>query len=328
MKIIIHIGPHKPGSTYIQKNFYESREVFKKTNTCYPEEGIGPQWGHHKLVEAIIKRDENFINIFFESINDYSKIIISSENFWNLSSDDLAFFNNFLHDFSIEILFFKRNFMGLLLSSWQENVKHGDVKSWSESLLHHVLRPFESPILHCTKTLKDWDNIINPERINILNYDHIVENNGDIFQETLTICGLHACAQDKKSVELVNKSLDFSSVELIRNLNIALKKRNISVNHNVRELYLKVKNSSRNIKYIENFINNNSVNTNFHKSWGCETFERLFLEFFPEVDKIVVSPTKEVLHRMPDSNFMLDEVCYNKFVKLVDEFERQLSSAN
>jgi hypothetical protein len=323
-KIVIHIGPHKTGSTYIQKMFYENRAALKETSVCYPEKGIGPQWGHCKLVEAIMQRDKSFLEVFFEKINDYSNTIISSENFWRLSADDLVFFKDYLLNFYIEVVFFKRDFMGLLLSSWQESVKHGGTVDWSQSLLRHVLRPFESQILNCGKTLEIWQEILHPERINIRNYDYILERNGNIFDEFLSSCSLDTNIQNQ-ATDLVNKSLDFSSVELIRNLNRALKQKNILVHHNVREMYLKGRSASLDIEYIENFISNTRTKMSA-ESWGCETFEINFFKKFPEADREKSPLAGHKLYEMPNNDFMFDEACHYKFGELVDKFEKDLAS--
>jgi len=325
-KILLHIGPHKTGSTYIQKRLYENRTALLKNNIYYPEIDIGKQWGHIKLAQDIIKRDRVAIENFLSDIDRYNNIIISSEVFWNFNSEDISFFKSFLSDYCVEILFFKRNFIKTLISKWQESIKHGNVESWSESLLSHFLRPYESRILNCTKFLKNWDRIVKPCKLHILNYDAILENNGDIFYETLMSFKIKDIVCDTAKSDLINKSMQFPSVELVRNLNVALKKKNIHVTNNVLLLFIKIRRLSCDIKYIEEFIKNSSVHLNLNATWVCEKFEKLFFECYPEVIKVKDSHINDMPYTLPNNSFIYDEICYKKFINLVNKFNKKLIS--
>jgi hypothetical protein len=53
--VILHIGPHKTGTTTIQRTLYQHRQLLLRQGICYPEAGTvwrqdGPAWrGHHNI---------------------------------------------------------------------------------------------------------------------------------------------------------------------------------------------------------------------------------------------------------------------------------------
>ena len=148
-KIFLHIGPHKTGSTYLQKMFYENRYLLYKNNFCYPEKFISIQWGHNELPKYIKNKKEDILKNFILKIKKSNKnIILSSENFDKLTKEDLNFFKSLLEDyFDVKIVFFKRRLDELLISSWQEKVKHGYTKSWQRFLLDNILFVLFSSLL-------------------------------------------------------------------------------------------------------------------------------------------------------------------------------------
>ena len=50
-KLYLHIGPHKTGSTFIQKVFFENRERVLRLGVTYPNFGFCGQFGQHEAVE-------------------------------------------------------------------------------------------------------------------------------------------------------------------------------------------------------------------------------------------------------------------------------------
>ena len=131
--IILHIGPHKTGSTYLQKLMDNcNNDEFKDVN--FVNFGI-ELFGHHKFVNSLRgwnQLDPNSINKFIKP----NKInIISSENFVFLNHNEVVKLKNSLSHFPIKIIYYYRDYINSWTSHWQELVKHGRDESFYEYLL-------------------------------------------------------------------------------------------------------------------------------------------------------------------------------------------------
>ncbi|QDG36257.1 hypothetical protein FJN13_16215 [Alteromonas mediterranea] len=270
-KLFIHIGPHKTGSTYIQKNLSENRNELNKSGITYPERLIGPQWGHHKLVERIRARDSNDIIDLFAKAEEH--VFLSSENFEDLAEDDIEFFKSLLADYSVEIIFFKRSYSKLLVSAWQESVKQGESGNWSEFLLTHTLKPFRSQILNSSSVIEKWEKIA--DKVHVFDYDAILHQGLDIVK---AMCDKVLGVNIPVTPSSVNKSMHLADIELIRILNHRYQ--NKTGRHPrtiIRDAYLKLK-ADKNESVISAFelVEKSSNIQSFDDSWVISFFEKRF----------------------------------------------------
>ena len=96
MKILLHIGRHKTGTTSIQHYFLEKGEVLEEAGYYYSREATHERGGHHKYAELLQAPSVNFEDTngkLAETLQDFSKIfdylkpekvnIVSSEAFQN-----------------------------------------------------------------------------------------------------------------------------------------------------------------------------------------------------------------------------------------------------
>lgn len=273
-KLYIHIGPHKTGSTYIQKALHDNASLLNECNLLYPLELIGPQWGHHKLVESIRNRDEETVLDFFSSID--KDCLISSENFENLNKEDIEFFVlNTQNKFELEVIFVKRSFSDLIISNWQESVKHGSDEPWSSFVLSHILQPFSSVILNQLETVNLWKGYA--KYLHILNYDHIKDEGEDLVDKLIELTHIEI-SESLATKNRINASLNYVDVEIIRILNsLYIKENGISPGTKIRDFYLK--NKSLGLKGIDasvGIINNHLIDFSPADSWGISFFEKRF----------------------------------------------------
>lgn len=271
-KIYLHIGPHKTGSTYIQKVLFDSRKLLSDKGLYYPDNLIGPQWGHHKLVEAIKQRNEKEINLFLQKLSDVN--FISSENFENLSEDDIHYFSTLTESFSFEIIFVKRSFSELIISNWQESIKHGSHQTWTEFVLEHVMRPFSSLILNQSSTLEKWSKLSN--NIYAVDYDKLKKEKIDIVDSILHRI-LNENFEKVSTGHHINASMNYSDIEVIRVLNMISNNEGINPSTKIRDSYIRLKKEKNSIieKLLTN-INNELVSFIPEDSWGVKNFEKKF----------------------------------------------------
>jgi len=295
-KLYIHIGPHKTGSTYIQKSLFENRTRLLEGGLDYPDLLVGPQWGHHKLVEAIKRREQDVVQQFVDSLS--QKSLISSENFENLHQNDINFLATFLSDFEVEVIFVKRSFSDLIISNWQESVKHGSEKTWSFFILEQVLRPFSSIILNQSATIDKWRTVT--ELIHIINYDLVMKDNEDLLVRLLQNIDVNPIEFPSNRAS-INASLNYIDVEIIRILNSIHRRNGFNPSADIRTAFLSVREEEKQlISKIKSVIKKDTIIFRPDESWCINFFEKSFAntQEYTKWSKI----QKDVGYELPNQN--------------------------
>ena len=239
IKLYLHIGPHKTGSTYIQRAFLENRDRLLKLGVNYPSVGLGEEigghYGHHKTLVEVTKQEPNALKEYFAQflVNDIN--VVSSENFENLNLEQIKKLRAALSTIDVKIVFYYRNYIDLLPSWWQEEVKHGSMTSFFEYVLPHVLRPFVSKILNPAVVLDLYANAFGKENIIVVDYDR-ARNAGGILAPLWKLLGVEL---DGVKNEMVNSSLKMEFVEIIRALNAIAHANDQANGPKMRSLFLR-----------------------------------------------------------------------------------------
>ncbi len=229
-RLIIHVGPHKTGTTYIQKRLIDARPLLKKMGFHYPEFGIS-QFGHHRIVRYFSNQGNDDINfpleILRENIPLDQNIIISSENFVTLNEIGLNRIANFFPTHKLEIVFFIRDLAGLWPSYWQENIKHGADYTFLEYMawMHGWMEREDVIRLETAKQLRELSGIFGINNIYAHIYDNVIDDDQDLFVYfwqnilNLPLGGLEGGGA------LINRSVESHTIEIIRILNQLYKER-------------------------------------------------------------------------------------------------------
>lgn len=312
-KLFIHIGPHKTGSTYIQKNLLENRNEFSENGITYPEQLIGPQWGHHKLVESIRAKEARDIIELFATAEGH--VFLSSENFEDLAEGEIEFFSSLIADYSVEIIFFKRSYSKLLVSAWQESVKQGESKNWSEFFLTHALKPFRSQILNSSAVIEKWEAIA--DKVHVFDYEAMLHQGVDIVT---AMCEKVLGVDISVIPAAVNKSMHLADIELIRILNNRYQtKTGKHPRTSIRDAYLKLK-AEKDDSIVSAFslVEKSSNVHSLDDSWIISFFEKRFAykaKMYFQQDITDVS-----FYSLPDNNICLR----NELVEKVKDIEKKL----
>jgi hypothetical protein len=237
-KLLLHIGPHKTGSTYIQKFFFENTERLQALGVHYPHTGLTGQFGQHELVEKIKALEAEPLAHYLADFIGPDTTFISSENFDRLKAADVARLAQALAEVlgaptDVRILFYHRNYADLLPSWWQEEVKHGAVLSFYEFVLPHVLRPFASHLVNPALVLDLYAQVFGKESLNVVDYDRARD------ELLLPIFSLLGIDPGPAQNEIINSSLQVELVEVLRALNSIARARDEWHFHKTRALFLR-----------------------------------------------------------------------------------------
>jgi len=128
-KLYLHIGPHKTGTTALQRALHGNARYLVNNGYYYPVNGRGVgrfgenEFGHHMYADAIVNNKESRAVLMLEKeIRSVPwHIILSSENFiWHRNPRALY---DRLHDFDIFVVFFIRRQDELIESFYQQQIK-------------------------------------------------------------------------------------------------------------------------------------------------------------------------------------------------------------
>ncbi len=184
--LVLHVGPHKTGSTYLQHRLLKSREALRSEGWEYPEFGVS-QFAQHRIYawlagHAAASGDVTDAS-FAEMVAQHPRIILSSEDFVYLKPDRLRHLHSLLPETQVQIVYFVRTPVDLWPSHWQELVRHGRDDTLLEYLSAFAgwTATFEAlamnPIGHLTKYAENFGQ----DALRIVCYNNIIEQGGDIF---------------------------------------------------------------------------------------------------------------------------------------------------
>ena len=119
-KIFVHIGPHKTGTSSLQRFLYANHQALLKLGVCYPTGHLGGRHAQHRFAFSVRgktdpkdgkvpPRDVEFAPIFDEiSASGADTAILSSEAFFATDEREIRILHQSLRDFDPVVVFYAR----------------------------------------------------------------------------------------------------------------------------------------------------------------------------------------------------------------------------
>lgn len=235
-KLFLHIGPHKTGTTYLQKILHDNFDCLLASGLHYPKKFINIMYGQHQLVEKILTQPVEKLKEEIKLFPDMNHVI-SSENFDRLSVDGIKKVKDLFFNYDIQIIIYRRNYQNVLYSSWQEDVKHGGIKTFYEYAFSHLIKPYQSQIINLGALVKSYASVFGISNITMIDYDFHANGCG-IIKPFLKIIDMENSNISIHN-QMINKSLDIVDVEIIRGLNMLGAVDRIRKSSSIRDRYLR-----------------------------------------------------------------------------------------
>jgi len=159
VKVYLHIGQQKTGTTTIQKFFEINRKSLLKKGYLYPKSlGFDKQFDIYKNIDELQNENSELHKSFFKEINKSkcSNIIISEENVFTLKDELLDKVTSFLNKYfdDITIVCYLRRQYDQAASLYQEVVKgkvHLKYDKW-------ILKKLKINYYDYSYVLKRWED--------------------------------------------------------------------------------------------------------------------------------------------------------------------------
>jgi hypothetical protein len=218
-RYLIHIGPHKTGTTYLQHAFSQLRSELAARGVLYPDTW-GNMHGHHRLVEAVASGSGASLRAAFDQLSrsGADTILLSSETFAYSSDSEVAQLRALLAGDPATVVFYCRRWSELIPSHWREAVKHGSLTTLPEFTLSCLGDPVASEVVNFEHVLSRYASAFGPGALRVVSYNSILEAGMDLLT--------HFCRHflnwpnpPPTNLGRVNESLDMVDSEIIRALN-------------------------------------------------------------------------------------------------------------
>lgn len=184
---ILHVGPHKTATTWLQRNFHHNAAALEKAGWLYPQTGERVAVAHHDLsdnqkeiLDESSRKAAQFRKIIERAGEKKLNVLLSSEGFdkWRLNA--LAKLREIIAPHELKIVYTLRDPVSLVYSIWAQKVKTGGSKSFPEHYEEQVRKGGKSRALD---PLSDIDKFAGVENstLTVLLYDEIRRQDRDIF---------------------------------------------------------------------------------------------------------------------------------------------------
>ncbi len=237
-KTIIHIGPHKTGSSYLQACFRQYRDALRARGIVVPTEWESPGNAAQTVLVAALRDGGNYEAAVetMASINAEGgkTLLISAEDLCTLGVVQVQRLRDLLGDTEISIVYYVRRTSDLLFSSWQEDVKHTTSMTFPEYVLNHVRNPEASLFFNLDVRLRSFKEVFGKDAIRIVGYSALRDNTIDLFkhfaQRFLDWQNIEPEPQSRE----INTAATPREIELLRSLNQIERLKNPELPRNLR----------------------------------------------------------------------------------------------
>jgi len=219
-RYVIHVGPHKTGSTYLQHAFTQMRPALRERGIDYPDIWGGPH-GHMGLTDHLGRSDAAALRAAFDRLADESgcdTILLSSETLAYCTGEQVWLLRDALRGAAVTMVFYVRRWSELIPSHWREVLKHGSRESLQGFALKYMFNAAEAEIVNFALVLGRYAAAFGADSLQLACYNAIAEAGEDLLAHFCR-CFLDWPDPPPNALGRVNESLDMVDCEIIRTLN-------------------------------------------------------------------------------------------------------------
>ena len=221
MHYIVHIGPHKTGTTYLQHAFTQMRPVLRGRGVSYPEPW-GSIHGHHILTDRLLHGDDEALRVQFawlEGDPAIETVLLSSETLAYLDDGQVARLRQLLGASPATVVFYFRRWSEVVPSNWRQVLQGGAKETLPGFVAALMANPLVHPIVNFALVLDRYACVFGAENIRVASYSAVMDSGEDLL--------VHFCRNfldwpdpPPNEIGLVNQSMDMVDCEIMRTLNV------------------------------------------------------------------------------------------------------------
>ena len=159
-RYVIHVGPFKTGSSYMQFGFKRYRDQLARHGIyCDTALSGGPLWNR----DIPKTNAEHGTDLAASEADRHEVILISNERL--SSSNALRNIHGIVGDNPVDVVFYIRRWSELIPSAWQENVRSGYAVTLPEYILQFLQEPRKARLTYSEATIEHCASIFGMKNI-------------------------------------------------------------------------------------------------------------------------------------------------------------------
>lgn len=185
--LVLHVGPHKTATTWLQRNFHHNASALEKAGWLYPQTGERVAIAHHDLSDnpkeirdGKSRKVAQLKAILAKAAEKNLDILLSSEGFDKWRPNALAKLRKIVAPHELKIVYTLRDPVSLVYSIWLQKVKIGGPKTFPEHYAEQVRKAGKSRALDPLSDIEKFAGVEN-STLTVLLYDEISRQGRDIF---------------------------------------------------------------------------------------------------------------------------------------------------
>jgi hypothetical protein len=222
-EFIIHIGPHKTGTTYLQLSFKAQRAALAARGVVFPAvwEYAPGNPSHLVLAQLLKAGTTERLAGEFAALRESGarKVLISAEDLSNLDGAAVAHLQALLAGSPVRFVFYFRRWCELVPSSWQESIKQGQFRTLPEFMLLTVQNAAQSRLLNFAHKIGAFTEVFGPDCIELVSYSELRDREMDMFQHFAAEFLDWPDAPAGDAPKQANASRDVATTEILRVMN-------------------------------------------------------------------------------------------------------------
>jgi hypothetical protein len=223
-KYVIHIGPPKTASSYLQSQLYLSREALLADGIVYPDNWwtIPGEYTHDPIVRLLRQGRQAEIKATFSQINATGCriVVLSCEDFDDLTPPQYGELRDAIGNNPIDIVFYCRRWCERIPSAWKQAVRTGLFPTFPEYYLASIRHAQLSGAINSSLIWANIARIFGRSSLKLVSYNNLRDKKVDLFSHfTKQFLDWKGKPELRKEPLLVNPSPTTIDTEIVRALN-------------------------------------------------------------------------------------------------------------
>ncbi len=183
--LLLHIGPHKTATTYIQHNLFGTQSALAERGWIYPEFGTFGMSGHHDIAHNPDRYLAGEQTAALTEVGAGAKvggqdIVLSAEGFCRWSPQRFRQLAQVLGQEQVHLVYTVRDPFDVLYSYWAEEVKQGYSKSFADRFIENITTGAKSRLMNPMRDLT-LHLSAKTAQVSVIPYNVLIADHIDIY---------------------------------------------------------------------------------------------------------------------------------------------------
>jgi hypothetical protein len=217
---VIHIGPHKTGSSYLQSALAALEDRLRARGVMYPTD-LGNK-GHNLLPQKLSEPAAHprlAAQMRSYCGAKYDKVILTSEELGRLEEPQIRVLGDMIAGHPVQVVFYCRSWGSVCASHWNQQVRQGSAVPLDELLTRHMTHPRRSSVINFGRKWERWAAVFGKASLNLISLEGLAQAKLDTLAHFADrFLGIGDLPETDPAFRR-NQSMPLAEAEMVRALN-------------------------------------------------------------------------------------------------------------